>query len=128
MGITLTFEDFEPVAFILESRVEFLHSFKTAARELAQSREDSRVFEAYRKKLAFKVNNYSLPLMASFGKMPDAQSKSKLLSLITQMTFLYDGRFDATREEILHHSDAVISSYESLVGYLQAKNPPQQSL
>lgn len=128
MKINLTFEDFNPAACLLESRVDFLHSFKTSARILAQVTEDSRLFEAHRRRLSFKVNNYRLPLMASLEKMPDAISKKELFTLTTYMTLLWNGRNDLTREEVFDLSDKVISSYESLADYLQAKNQSQQYL
>lgn len=124
MNGILTFEDFDPAAFLLEHRVQFLHSFKTSAQGFAQSAEDSPLFKAHRKRLAFNVNNYRLRLMTSIGKMSDATSEERLYSLLFHMTLLYEGRADASKAEVLEISDNVVSAYESLVDYLQEKRAP----
>ena len=106
MNVPLTFEDFEPAAFILESRVAFLHNFKTAAKVIATT-QDARLFQAHRSRLALNVNNYRLPLMTSLGKMPDTTSRRMLQTLVLHMSLLYEGRKDATHNKVISYSDNI---------------------
>jgi hypothetical protein len=123
METTLDLGKLDLEKFLLQERTCFLHFFKEAALALTRSHEEE--FSHFRHTLAHKVNNYRLTLRFSQYELPNTESKSQLYQLIGWMDVLWDGRRILKKDEVIHVSDNIVASYESLTETLQQRGIPK---
>lgn len=112
-------KDVEPVKFVLEDRVGFLHKFKGSANRLRKVGANEREILAIFRTLASQVNNYRLVLASCRGRMPDEKSEELLTNLLVYMDRMWNERKAITSYSV-NVADKTCLSYCNLVDYLQS--------
>lgn len=114
-------EDLNPVDFLLEERIEFMHKFKGYAKLLKRPNLDDRLILAFSRKFARDINNYRLILTCCQGKMY-GEAEGLLSVLLRFMDQAWEGRNTLGRN-MTYVADNIATAYTNLADYVTPKTP-----
>ncbi len=110
-------KDVDPVKFVLDERISFLHGFVKYVNLLKRLEIEDEKFLRIGRMMARYVNNYRLVLNSSHGRMPDKKAESLLSVLGESMDKIWENR-NTENSDMRPTADKVIMGYESLFDYI----------